>query len=118
MRLPSGVQKTLAPVLCGVTLTAAGFFSGRTWPDEPPALEISAVPVAPIVDADAVATVDVPVEQAPGGPFVASASSEKYHPSTGCSYADRIKEENRVYFQTAKEAEMAGYEASSCISKP
>lgn len=40
--------------------------------------------------------------------FVASISGTKYHlPS--CSGAKRIKEENKVWFSTKEDAELAGY---------
>ncbi|MDP2587242.1 MAG: hypothetical protein Q8P33_00510 [bacterium] len=55
-------------------------------------------------------------EQDPG-PFVASSSGKKYHPSTGCSYADRIKPENKIYFTSEQEARAAGYEPSTCLTK-
>jgi len=40
--------------------------------------------------------------------FVAAKSGTKYYPA-GCGSIDRIKPENRVYFNTAKEAEDRGY---------
>lgn len=52
-----------------------------------------------------------------GGAFVASKSGTKYHPSTGCSFVDRIKPENRIYFSTEEEAQNAGYEPSTCLTK-
>lgn len=46
--------------------------------------------------------------------FVGSISGTKYHlPS--CSSAKRIKEENKVYFATKEDAELAGYSpAGNC----
>ncbi|MDQ5957786.1 MAG: hypothetical protein QG665_112 [Patescibacteria group bacterium] len=48
------------------------------------------------------------------GKYVASKSGTKYHlPS--CSGAKRIKEENKIWFQTADEARSAGYTpAANC----
>ena len=48
------------------------------------------------------------------GTYVASRSGTKYHlPS--CSGASRIKEENKVWFQTKEQAVAAGYEpAANC----
>lgn len=48
------------------------------------------------------------------GKYVASISGTKYHlPS--CSGAKRIKEENKVWFNSKEEAEKAGYKpASNC----
>jgi len=40
--------------------------------------------------------------------FVGSSTSKKYH-LPDCRYAQKIKPENRVYFQSAKEAERQGY---------
>jgi hypothetical protein len=48
------------------------------------------------------------------GAFVASKSGTKYH-LPWCSSAGRIKEENKIWFQTKEEAEKAGYTpASNC----
>ena len=57
------------------------------------------------------------VGKPPGNPantrnFVASKNGTKYYPA-GCSATNRIKEANRVWFATAKEAEAQGYEASA-----
>lgn len=49
--------------------------------------------------------------------YVASSGGTKYHPSDDCHYADRIKPENRVYFDSTTAAEAAGYEPSSCFKK-
>jgi hypothetical protein len=46
------------------------------------------------------------------GNFFASSRGSKYY-STSCSAGKTIKQENRVYFITAEEAEKAGYELSS-----
>ena len=40
--------------------------------------------------------------------FTASKSGEKYH-WPWCSFAERIKEENRIYFNSEQEAQAAGY---------
>jgi len=42
------------------------------------------------------------------GAFVASKNGKKYYP-TGCSGANRIKEDNKIFFGTRAEAEQAGY---------
>jgi hypothetical protein len=47
-----------------------------------------------------------------GKSFFASKKGKKYYP-LGCSAGKSIKIENRVYFQTAQEAESAGYSLSS-----
>jgi hypothetical protein len=44
--------------------------------------------------------------------FFASNRGSKYYPM-GCSAGKNIKQENRVYFTSASEAEKAGYELSS-----
>ncbi len=49
-----------------------------------------------------------------GSEYVASKNGTKYH-LPWCSGAKRIKEENKVFFQTKEEAEKAGYApASNC----
>jgi hypothetical protein len=48
------------------------------------------------------------------GSFVASKSGKAYH-LPWCSGAKRIKEENKIWFQTKEEAEKAGYHpAGNC----
>lgn len=42
------------------------------------------------------------------GNFVASKNGKKYYPLS-CGGANRIKEENKIYFATIEEAERAGY---------
>lgn len=44
--------------------------------------------------------------------FVASKSGKYYYPD-GCSGISRIKDENRVYFETEKEAQEKGYTRTS-----
>jgi hypothetical protein len=52
--------------------------------------------------------------QSSGGAYVVSRNGTKYYPIS-CSGASRIKEENRVYFDTTTLAEAAGYgRASGC----
>ena len=45
------------------------------------------------------------------GSFLASKSGKVYYPST-CKSSNRIKEENRIYFKSAQEAEHLGYTLS------
>lgn len=48
------------------------------------------------------------------GSYLASRSGTKYYP-VGCKSANRIKEENRIWFSNKESAENAGYEpASNC----
>jgi len=46
------------------------------------------------------------------GKYVASRSGEKYYLPT-CGTVNRIKEENKIYFNTKEEAEAAGFEPST-----
>ena len=48
----------------------------------------------------------------PGKTFFASNKGSKYY-SLGCSAGKTIKRENRIYFATGEEAQMAGYTLSS-----
>jgi competence protein ComEC len=49
-----------------------------------------------------------------GGQFVASRNGAKYH-FPWCSGAQRIKEENKIWFETKEDAERAGYDpAANC----
>ncbi len=47
------------------------------------------------------------------GMFVASKNSKIYH-RPDCKYVNSIKEENKIWFQSAEEAEKAGYTAHNC----
>ncbi len=46
------------------------------------------------------------------GNYVASRNGTKYYP-LGCGGANRISDENKVYFDTKEEAELSGFSASS-----
>lgn len=57
-------------------------------------------------------TIAVPISQ--GGEYVASKNGSVYH-LPWCSGAQRIKEENKVWFTTKEDAEQAGYRpATNC----
>jgi hypothetical protein len=57
---------------------------------------------------------DLSLEKSNNKLYVASKNSDKYH-YPWCSGAQRIKEENKVWFSSKKEAEAAGYRpASNC----
>lgn len=45
--------------------------------------------------------------------FIASKNSKKYH-KISCSWANRINEENKIYFSSREETEKLGFEAASC----
>lgn len=47
------------------------------------------------------------------GMFVASKNSKIYH-KPDCKYVKRIKEENKIWFQSAKEAKDKGYSPHNC----
>ena len=50
------------------------------------------------------------------GSFVASVNGKKYyHPD--CVEVRRIKEENKIWFDSAEEAKDSGYEPSACVQK-
>jgi len=53
-------------------------------------------------------------DQKQQGLFVGSRSGSKYH-WPWCSYAQKIKEENKVWFKDEAEAQAAGYSPCSCI---
>lgn len=60
------------------------------------------------------ATPSAVVSSEAGGKYVASKSGSAYH-FPWCSGAKRIKEENKIYFNTKEEAEKAGYHpAGNC----
>jgi hypothetical protein len=45
--------------------------------------------------------------------FIGSINSDKYH-TPDCHWSEKIKEENRVCFETVKEAKNKGYQAAGC----
>lgn len=49
---------------------------------------------------------------AENGAYVASSKGKMYYP-VSCGSANNLKQENRIYFQTAIEAEAAGYKRST-----
>ena len=49
------------------------------------------------------------------GLFVASRGGTKYH-WPWCSYGERIKLENQIWFNSEKEAQKAGYSPCACIA--
>ena len=50
------------------------------------------------------------------GDFLASINGEAYYPKD-CAAANRIKEENRIWFNTKEEAEIQGYRpAQNCVT--
>ena len=53
--------------------------------------------------------------QSAKGLFVASRNGTKYY-WPWCSWADRIKEENKVWFNSEKDAQTAGFSAGACIA--
>ncbi len=54
------------------------------------------------------------VSQNKTGMFVASKNSKIYH-RPDCKYVNSIKEENKIWFQSAEEAQKAGYTAHNCV---
>lgn len=105
-------------LLCVIAVTA--FFLGRySIPERPantPALVLEAAAQLPIATTTAVAsTTPPPVSlNAETAKYVGSKSGTKYHLMT-CAGAKRIKEENKVFFATAADAEAAGYSpAANC----
>jgi len=71
-------------------------------------------PDAAYIDAEALSTVN-PTKNTKQqsvntgtGEYVASKNGTKYY-TPGCAGASRIKDENKVFFKTAQEAEAAGY---------
>lgn len=60
------------------------------------------------------AQTDLPAVQRAGGNFMASINGTAYYPK-GCPSANRINEENIIWFSTREEAEMQGYKpAQNC----
>lgn len=49
------------------------------------------------------------------GIFVGSRNSDKYH-FPDCSWAEKIKPENQIWFKSEQDAESHGYTASKCVT--
>ena len=86
-----------------------GFFLGR--------MSIES-PITPISSTEDKQGSDIPLRTTPEAkstsekPFLASKNGTKYYRNS-CSGADRILEENRVWFDTEEEALAKGYEKST-----
>jgi hypothetical protein len=93
-----------------IAISVASFFLGRTSVSENSQElegEIQTVSlVSSVVEKDITSTDKIQVST-PGG-YVASRSGTKYH-LPWCSSAQRIKEENKIWFETKEAAEKAGY---------
>lgn len=105
-------------LLCVIAVTA--FFLGRYSIAEiaprTPALALEALAPLPTASTTVVATTTPPSVPltAETAKYVGSRSGTKYHLMT-CAGAKRIKEENKVFFATAADAEAAGYSpAANC----
>jgi hypothetical protein len=48
--------------------------------------------------------------------FIGSKNSDKYH-TPDCHWSEKIKEENRVCFETIEEARGKGYQAAGCCNR-
>lgn len=67
-----------------------------------------------IIPLDSIQNSDLAIDGKTLGKYLASRSGTKYYP-VGCKSADRIKEENRIWFSDIESAENAGYgPASNC----
>jgi hypothetical protein len=105
----------LTALIIAVALIA--FYLGRVSQDAQYTLiergseEVAPAPLRMPTSTAAASQVAAPAAQ---GNYVASKSGTKYH-LPWCSGAQRIKEENKVFFATKEEAEAAGYTpASNC----
>jgi len=97
-------SRDLFPALLLIAVGVASFGLGR--------LSVAGeVPEAPAAAIEARVSGAVPPAAAPeavAGGYVASKNSTKYH-LPWCSGAQRISEENKIWFASKEEAETAGY---------
>ena len=114
-RIPADLLVILILVLCCSAAFGLGVLTGKEmgkegegntlWIEEL-SKEGRALPAAAAVASEIIAPTS--------GTYVASKSGTKYH-LPGCSGAKRIKEENKVWFDTKEQAAAAGYTpASNC----
>lgn len=105
----------LIVLFVGVGGFGLGFLSASQAPKEELRVVYPEAPAAqPVLNTAAVAAA-APDPIKPGeGAYVASKNGSKYY-LVSCSGANRIKQENRVYFVSVKDAMAAGYEpAANC----
>ena len=110
----STLQNTHTYVALMILVVGVGSFGLGRLSQQPvvkAAVSIEEAYIPQVVAATTTCEVGSPTQR---GDFVASKNSDKYH-YTWCSGAQRIKEENKVWFETREEAEAAGYTpASNC----
>ncbi|MFH2105454.1 MAG: Ada metal-binding domain-containing protein [Parcubacteria group bacterium] len=116
-------QNKIVLTLGGILLVTASFGAGRLTvveKSEPvvienPVEQICQCPKCAVEEkASANDTEDDEEEGTEQGDYVASKNGTKYY-LTSCSGANRIKEENKVWFDSADEAKTEGYEpAKNC----
>lgn len=68
--------------------------------------------VTPVNDLSLQANLTSLTKNSENGDYVASNRGRMYYP-VSCGAANNLKQENRIYFQTAIEAETAGYKRST-----
>ncbi|MDB5265155.1 MAG: protein of unknown function with transrane region [Parcubacteria group bacterium] len=122
-RIPANVFIVSILVLSASASFGLGFLAGQdqaqagksgVWVEDLFAgQQVQAVSEAAVASAPKPALTATPTPTGTGA-YVASKSGEKYYLTT-CSGVSRIKEENKVYFNTKAEAEAKGYEpAANC----
>jgi hypothetical protein len=92
---------------------SSGYLSGRMLaaPELTLTLQEDTRPLMPTIQIDGVRNGILHGKTIPDGmKFVASSKGKKYYPVFSAS-GNRITPKNRLYFRTAKEAEIAGYRA-------
>ena len=114
----SAHQEKFVLSIGGILIAAAGFGAGRLSvleKSEPVVIEdpvelVSQCPECPECSAEekTTITIDDKDDKTEQGNYVASKNGSKYY-LTNCSGANRIKEENKVWFETAEEAKDEGY---------
>lgn len=110
---PGGESSIAKPV----DLRALVAGQGTTADEETPAEEASRSPGATARPATAgAATTRSTDEGGALGVFVASVNGKKYY-RPSCKEVNRIKEENRIWFDSEEEARESGYEPSVCVKQ-
>lgn len=96
-------------ILVGIAAFGLGRLSASDASPQPAAAQ-AAIASSTLISATDDEAVVVPAT----GPYVASKSGSKYY-LTSCSAAGRISDANKVYFQSAAQAQAAGYTvAANC----
>jgi len=95
-----------------ITVFLLGIITGKNAFKTEPILLEGVTPVDNLLLQANITSLNKTAENSENGTYVASSKGKMYYP-VNCGAANNLKKENRIYFQTAIEAETAGYKRST-----